>query len=522
MGFSRRDFVKMGVLGSAALMLPIERVISAATPPRIDRSELPEPFSLPFRVPPTAQPSLQDADTDHYRLDLVQTARQILPGYYTAVWNYRDEAGNLNPTIDATQGRQVRLQVSNLLPDHPQLEYRPPTSLHLHGSPSLPQYDGYASDVTMPGEYKDYYFPNNQEGRTMWYHDHGIHRTAPNVQMGLAAMYRLFDPLERSLPIPHGDYDVPLIVTDAFFDENGQLLYRDDGESGLYGDVILVNGVPWPTMQVERRKYRFRILNASISRGYKFRLSSRERFAVIATDAGLMPQRQWTKTLRQGAAERYEIVIDFAKYEIGDRVVLENLSNRNNTDHPDTDKVMAFDVVSEPSSRADNRHPKVLNPDNEIMNLDESQSVATRTLRLDRQGGEWTINDVTWQDVVNSGFEYVIGNPDPDAVEIWTLINGHGGWHHPLHIHLVDFKILDRNGRPPKKWERGPKDVAYVAEYNTIRVLTKFRHQVGKYMVHCHNLPHEDHDMMVQYEVGSGGPDPIHAAPARPLPAPPL
>ncbi len=100
--------------------------------------------------------------------------------------------------------------VNRLPPSHPTLGYTPYTSVHLHGSASLPQFDGYASDVTYPGSWKDYHYPNFQGARTLWYHDHGVHHTASNVYMGLAGMYRMHDPLEQSLPIPQGYYDVPL------------------------------------------------------------------------------------------------------------------------------------------------------------------------------------------------------------------------------------------------------------------------------------------------------------------------
>ena len=101
-----------------------------------------------------------------------------------------------------------------------------------------------------------------------------------------------------------------------------------------------------------------------------------------------------------------------------------------------------------------------------------------------------------------------------DSVEIWELENLSGGWHHPMHLHLVDFQILDRNGRPPFAYERGPKDVAYLGENETVRVITRFT-GTGRYMMHCHNIVHEDHDMMVQYEVidpGNPGYDPLGIA----------
>ena len=95
------------------------------------------------------------------------------------------------------------------------------------------------------------------------------------------------------------------------------------------------------------------------------------------------------------------------------------------------------------------------------------------------------------------------------STEIWEFVNKSGGWFHPTHIHLVDFKVLTRNGKPAFPWEQGPKDVVYVGENESVRVLVQFNQGKGRYMIHCHNLPHEDHDMMVQFEVGSGGADPM-------------
>ena len=290
----------------------------------------------------------------------------------------------------------------------------------------------------------------------------------------------------------------------------------------MFGDVILVNGRPWPAMPVERRKYRFRLLNASISRSYRLALSTGDPFTVIGTDGGLMPAPAETTSLRFGMAERYEIVVDFAKYPIGTRVVLQNLGLPNNIDFATTGEVMAFDVTGDATDLSNNEVPPVLNPDNEVMRLTEGEAVKTRTMEFTRQGGEWTVNGQTWEDVINSGFTQVVASPKLGDVEIWELKNDSGGWFHPVHIHLVDFQILDRNGQPPHPYERGPKDVAYVGEGETVRVLMRFGPQIGRYMMHCHNLVHEDHDMMVQFEVGTGGDDPIEHDRPKHQPAPEL
>jgi FtsP/CotA-like multicopper oxidase with cupredoxin domain len=519
---SRRDLLKLGALGSAALALPLEKVASTATlADRLPSSRFPQPFTVPFGVPAVAVPFKVSATTDYYDISMRKSTLQILPGYQTEVWAYNGVFGG--PTIQSVQGRPAVVRQTNALPaKHPSLGYEAWTSVHLHGSASLPQYDGYASDITRPGQYKDYQYPNNQDARTLWYHDHGVHHTAENVYMGLAGMYTLSDELERSLPIPHGRYDVPLIIRDAMFDTSGQLLFDDPEHAGVFGDVILVNGKPWPVMKVERRKYRFRILNASVSRGYRFALSTGEPFTFIGTDAGLMPKPQSAASYRHGIAERYEVVIDFAKYKIGQRVVLKNLGVNNTVNYPTTANVMAFDVTGNATSLVGNTVPADLNPYASAMELTAADATRTRRFEFLRVHGHWTINGKTWQDVVDSDYQYVWADPGLDDIEIWEFVNASGGWWHPVHVHMVDFRVLDRNGAAPFPWERGGKDVVFVGEHETVRLVMKFGPRTGRYMIHCHNLVHEDHDMMAQFRVGpsSAFDDPIHADPALDLPAP--
>src|SRR3712207_2479459 len=187
------------------------------------------------------------------------------------------------------------------------------------------------------------------------------------------------------------------------FASNGQLMFDDDGESGLYGDVILVNGVPWPNMKVEPRSYRFRVLNGSLARGYKLRLSNGKPFTVIATDGGFVHEPQTVTSFTIGMAERIEIVIDFASMK-GTKVQLLNSGVKNARDFDHTGKVMQFEVgTAAPTSLEGNgplnlaefaklRHP--------AMKLAAGESVATRRMRLERTNGLWVINDQTWDDVV--------------------------------------------------------------------------------------------------------------------------
>jgi len=528
MSVSRREMLTFGVLSGGAMLIPLERSVQAAAQSRIAESSLPRPFTVPFAVPPVATPVKSVGTTDYYWLTMRQQSVTLIPGHRTQIWGYNGSFPG--PTFDVQQGRETVVRQANQLPStHPTLGYTPFTSVHLHGSASLPQYDGYASDVTYPGSWKDYRYPNFQDARTLWYHDHGVHHTASNVFMGLAGMYRMHDALEQSLPIPKGRYDVPLIISDTMFDNRGQLLFNDNDHSGAFGDVILVNGRAWPVMNVERRKYRFRMLNASVTRSYRWQLDSGQPLVVIGTDGGLTAAPQPVQQLPHGNAERYEVIIDFAKYKVGQRVTLRNVSPKNNVDYTNTGKVMAFDVVSEPTSTANNSIPSVLNPSSAVMALTPTDTMTTRVMALVRKNGQWTVNGQTWAEVEASAYTKALADPPLGGVEVWEIRNDSGGWHHPLHIHLVDFRILDRefdqNGVrvAPRPNELGPKDVVYVGENERVRLIMRFGPHPGRYMIHCHNLPHEDHDMMGQFWVGgTGGDDPVSAAPSRILPAPAL
>jgi spore coat protein A, manganese oxidase len=513
---SRRDVLKVSALGAAALALPFERVARAKTASKIAESKIPRPYTLPFKVPPV----IDGRGGGTLTIAQKMANAEILPGIQTPIFGYNGIAPG--PTILARRGTPLKVVMHNELPaKHPQWGYEAWTSCHLHGSASKPQFDGYASDITRVGQTKTYEFPNNQESRTLWYHDHGVHHTAENAYMGLAAMYLMSDELEDRLPIPKGSYDLPMVIADKMFAANGSLMYDDEGHSGLYGDVMLVNGQPWPNLKVAKRKYRFRILNASLSRGLRLQLSNSAPMTVIATDGGLMPKPQTTVQLRVGMAERYEVVIDFAQYAPGTKIQLRNLGVPNSRDFDNTDKVMQFEVTADAFDAANNEVPAELNPQNEIMLLDETTVPGIKTVKLDlhRSNSTWKVNNTSWDDIVKSNYQTVVANPQPDEVQIWEITNKSGGWFHPTHIHLVDFKILSRNGKAPFNYELGPKDVAYVGENETVRLITKFAHQTGRYMIHCYNLPHEDHDMMTQFRVGTdtADNDPMTSAPAGPI-----
>ncbi|GAA2720386.1 multicopper oxidase family protein [Cellulomonas aerilata] len=536
MNVNRREvltFGALGALGIAGLSLPFGGSVEAKAASTLAPANFPVPYRATFARPTMLGSSLRlDRNGEPYRLFEVTekaSTATIVPGLSTPVYSYDGKVPG--PVIKVQQGERVKLRVRNDLPAlHPQFGHPFNTSTHLHGSASLPQFDGYANDVTHPGDFKEYWYPNWQPARTLWYHDHNVMTTAQNAYSGLAAQYHLTDAAEQAL-LPQGHFDVPITVNDAMFAADGSLAYNDNSHSGLWGDVILVNGKPWPTMKVKPAIYRFRVLNASIARSFRFRLSNGAPMHMVATDGGLMPRTQSVVEYKHAGAERYEFLVDFRSYAPGTLINLTNLSNANNVDYDHTNKVMRFEVVADsPDNGGDRRIPSIPNllVSSEAMSLTTAQATNRTSIRLERSDltNEFRINGRTWLDVEHSDFTSVLSNPQPDEVGLWTIENRSGGWFHPLHIHLVDFKVLTRNGRPSAAWEQGPKDVVYIGENETVQLLMKFTlnkgggttggNAGGRYMIHCHNLPHEDHDMMQQFAVGNAAVnDPITSAPCQ-------
>lgn len=264
----------------------------------------------------------------------------------------------------------------------------------------------------------------------------------------------------------------------------------------LFGDVIHVNGQPWPYFEVEPRKYRLRFLDTSISRGFKlyFQDASNKRvpFHIIAADAGLMTKPVQSDQLEIAMAERWEVVIDFSAYA-GKNITLRNSRDvQKDEDYNSTDKVMRF-VVSKTVSSQENNGP--LPNSLRAVPFPPMKSGVDRTFRFEKSGGKWTINGVTFSDVNNR----ILAKPNRGQVEVWSLENNSGGWSHPVHIHLVDFQIISRTGgkRGVLSYEKEAlKDVVLLGTNEKVQVIARYAPWDGVYMFHCHNLIHEDHDMM--------------------------
>ncbi len=231
----------------------------------------------------------------------------VLPGYQTPIYGY--EGIYPGPTIRARKGRTAMVKQTNTLSFD--------SNVHLHGGYVPAEFDGHPMDVIAPGASFDYKYPNDQDAAFLWYHDHAHGRTARTLYYGLVGTYVLHDDREEDLDLPLGEYDVPLVIQDHAFNKDGSFRYAENVDVGFFGDTILVNGAIAPRMAVDRRKYRFRILNASNARGYRLVLGGGREMVQIASDGGLLEKPVRRKEIPIFPAERVEVVIDFAKFTPG-------------------------------------------------------------------------------------------------------------------------------------------------------------------------------------------------------------
>ncbi|KAK0671729.1 Cupredoxin [Cercophora samala] len=459
-------------------------------------------YQFPLPIPPVKTPKLTVTNPvtgnpiHYYEVYINRFTQQVYPNKGPATLVGYDGISP-GPTFIVERGHETVVRFIN----NASIE----NSVHLHGSYSRAPWDGWAEDVTMPGEFKDYYYPNQQAARFLWYHDHAFMHTAENAYFGQAGGYIIHDPAEDALNLPsgYGVYDIPLVLSAKQYNNNGSLFTTNGETDSLYGDVIHVNGQPWPYFNVEPRKYRLRFLDAAVSRTFKLYFqrqtgsSAKIPFQVIATDAGLMTSPATTSDLYISMGERYEVVFDFSPFA-GQNITLRNTDDvGQDDDYLHTNKVMRFvvgntpvtDTSSVPSTLATVDWPT---PDG---------TGVDRHFEFDRSNGEWQINGVVFADVNNR----VLANVPRGKVEIWELENGGGGWSHPIHIHLVDFKVLWRSNdddRQVYNYEaQGLKDVVWLAPNEIVRVEAHYAPWDGVYMFHCHNLIHEDHDMMAAFNV---------------------
>jgi FtsP/CotA-like multicopper oxidase with cupredoxin domain len=574
----RRDFLKVALAASAAPMILTSRKSAAQVPLPSSPPTTPWVEELPRAITPLSPvtsldpvPTL-DANTakgevargmhqrfselggegaELYEVTVKENSSWSFNLAYPSqpIWGFAGTApdGSVGPAATpgpvfrARYGTPIVCRFRNELPANHVGFGTPEISMHLHNLHTPSESDGFPGDFWSPtragptlagsGQFKDHFYPNAYAGidafggigdprealGTLWYHDHTMDFTAPNVYKGLAGFYLIHDHLDSgnendpsptALRLPSGDFDYPLVFSDKRFDSAGMLFYDQLNPEGVLGDKITVNGKIEPVLRVQRRKYRFRMLNGGPSRFYEIYLQNAAANAVfpftyIANDGNLLPNPLLNQVrVRLGVAERGDIVVDFRRFPVGTQLYFVNQLLQSETRGPDNvrapgTRLLKIIVDSEPTQPDNSRVPSILRPLPPIPT--DFTGVPVRQWVFARSGGLWTVNDELFQ----------VGLPramiQKGSAEIWELVNPEDGWHHPIHIHFEEGRIIRRtvNGinAPIPAHERGRKDVYVLGKNETLRVYLRFRDFTGKYPMHCHNTIHEDHAMMVRFDV---------------------
>jgi spore coat protein A len=531
--------------GLAQMAHPAPPALPKHPAPRLDRFI--DPLPIPKRIVPVGLRNKHPL----YRVRMTQFTKKLhsqLPP--TRLWGYDGQYPG--PMFDVLRGAPIEVDWENQLPtDHlfaidPTIHGAMPpapavrTVPHLHGARTASDSDGLPEKWFTPGTAGHYSYPNDQRAATLWYHDHALGITRLNVYAGLSGFYLLRDEEERKLDLPAGEYELPLLLQDRILDERGELLYApsfEDGEepslggwaSELFGNVPVVNGAIYPYVEVEPRPYRLRLLNGANARFFNlyFNLAKSPSdiprlvsFHQIGSDGGLLPHPVEKTALLLAPAERADVIIDFSHVDAGGTVTL---SNNAASPYPGWEfSIVQRDPLLEPMQFRVTR-PFTGSKRSFVMptlpvftGIDPSASVVTRDFvlieEMDAHGHSLgvKINGKGYDDPVTEVVKL-------NTTEKWRIINTTDDAH-PMHLHLVQFQILERQGydvtaihqgrlalvgqpRRPALNEMGWKDTAVVNPRDVLTLLVRFEGYTGRYVFHCHMLEHEDNDMMRPYEV---------------------
>lgn len=431
-------------------------------------------------------PILEDKDPDpnEANLELIATksTMEFFPGKKVETYGYNGDY--LGPTIRVDRGEHVSVRVRNNLPEE--------TTVHWHGLLIDGEMDGGPHQMILSENEWNPDFIINQPAATLWYHAHPVHKTGSQVYKGLAGLFIIDDEESKALNLPddYGINDIPLIIQDKRFAQDGTLIYKTnmmDVMQGMLGNTVVVNGIIDPLVEVGTVKTRFRILNGANARTFEFSLSDGSSFHQIASDGGLLESPLQMKALLLSPGERAEIIVDFSEYSVGDVISL----------HSTGVKIIDFVVARKETDKT--ALPEKLAT---IPKIEASQAVKTRTFDLMGMGLMVNING---KQMDMNRIDETVKFGD---TEIWVIRNvmtgmgpGMGGnVAHPFHYHGVQFQVLSRDGREPPLNERGWKDTVLVNPNEIVRVIARFDYK-GLYMYHCHILEHEDAGMMGQFEV---------------------
>ena len=565
-GLSRRDMIKMGLLTSAGLLVSMSGLSVRArnsaghfldSGPGSGPSSPPtQPFVQAFTRMTVKQPvaTLNPAPTaipntaaGEGRTIAHQAFSQFAPVRFYEVeqrlsniithpdlpaqplWGFDGLVPG--PLYVERYGRPVLVRNRNNLPANNGGFGKNLVTTHLHNGHTPSESDGNPCHFFGPGKFYDQHYPNVLAGvnsthvdtggdikeamSTLWYHDHMHDFTSQNVYKGLAGFYLLFNQFDTGdettgfrLP-SFPNFDVPMMFNDKNFDpDDGLLAFDLANRDGILGDKFLVNGKIQPFFEVKRRRYRFRWLNGGPSRFYRFYLTksnlSNHPFWVISNDGNLLPNPVLTSNgLLISVAERMDVIVDFSSFPAGSIIHLENRLEQCDGAGPTNNilpagqgnKVLQFRVVSD--AVTDNSVDPATNPSFYQVPTRVTERIR-RCFKFDRDNGQWVINDKLFD------CEDVRFRVKRNTAEIWELEGGRD-WSHPIHIHFEEHQVLQRNRNLPALIERGRKDVIRLGEGDDVRIYFRFRDFVGRYPMHCHNTIHEDHAMMLRFDIDDTG-----------------
>jgi FtsP/CotA-like multicopper oxidase with cupredoxin domain len=464
----RRDFVKLGLLSSCMTLLSANKNEITLFPS----------FSKPLNIPPILEPKILKNGVKEYNLNVQEGSIDFLKNAKTKTYGVNTDF--LGPTIRVERNDTIKINVKNSLKEE--------TVLHWHGLKVSGVNDGGPNRSIKPNNTWTTQYKINQRSSMCWYHPHTHEKTGSQVFMGIAGLFIIDDQesLDIKLPKEYGVDDIPLVVQDRRFDANGQFIYKQsmhDVMMGVSGNVFLVNGVVNPFVEVGAKAVRFRLLNGSNARVYRFVFSDYRAFYQVAGDASFLPKPVKMKTLLLSSGERAEIIVDFSDIAGKEIYLGDNLGNK---------PLLKIKIKNE--NRSPFLLPKKLTTINEYRDF---QYKKTREFTLDVRPG-WLAINKKQMDMNRIDEKVTLGEP-----ELWRIINP-TRMPHPFHIHGCSFKILTRNSSKPYPNEEGLKDTVLIYGNEIVELAVQFDYEATKrfpYMYHCHILEHEDAGMMGQFTV---------------------
>ncbi|MEZ5488936.1 MAG: multicopper oxidase domain-containing protein [Gammaproteobacteria bacterium] len=504
----RRTFLEATGFGTAGLLLPTWTRAQGV------------PGTNALNIPGLLTGEMENGRR-HYRLQAQRGTSRFFSDLNTPTLGYN---GNyLGPTIRLRDGEDVTMHVHNALGE--------PTTTHWHGLHVPASADGGPHIVIEAGTTWSPEFQVMEHAGTFWYHSHLIHKTGEQVYQGLAGMIIVDDAASENLPLPweYGVDDIPLVIQDRRFNEDGSFQYlgaQSDIMTGMFGNYILVNGTLDPYFVPTTTKVRFRLLNGSNARTYNLAFSDGRTFQQLSCDGGFLDSTFEMRVVELGPAERCDIVVDVSD---GNPVNLISLP-------------MAADSPYMPRGMMRNMHPTnterlqilALRPQSGLTHSVDLPSQLVPLVRFEERGIDntrrFTLSMAMGMGgrmmrgggggggrggmMGRGGDQFFINNQAMDmsvvnesipmgSTEIWEIVND-SMMMHPFHVHHGQFQVMDRNGRPVHAHERGYKDTVKVGPGETVRIVMTFDHFADPelpYMFHCHILEHEDHGMMGQFVV---------------------